>query len=112
MTIKYQNFLNGNFKVMNTIDFSLLKKRFGEENITIQRADLHEALYKAVEPAYFHFKKKIDSFKQTDHKVILFFTDGTKEEVDYVIAADGLHSVFRQSIIPSSTPRYAGYTCW
>lgn len=107
-----QRFLNGHFKVMNTIDFTLLKKRFGEENITIERADLHEALFNAVDPAYFHFNKKVKRFEQTNESVTLFFTDGSEKIVDYVIAADGIYSVFRQTLIPTSTPRYAGYTCW
>lgn len=112
MTLKEQRFLNGQFKVMNTIDFTLLKKRFGEENITIQRADLHHALFAAVDSAYFHFDKKVEQFEQTNQHVLLTFTDGMEKVVDYVIAADGIHSVFRQTLIPSSTPRYAGYTCW
>src|SRR5690625_3735464 len=44
MSLHEQRFLNGNFDVMNSIDFTLLKERCGEENITIERADLHEAL--------------------------------------------------------------------
>src|SRR5699024_10790350 len=110
--LKEQRFLNGNFDVMNTIDFSLLKKRFGEENITIQRADLHEALFSAVNPAYFHFNKEVASFEQSNEYVTLTFTDGQKKTFDYVIAADGIHSIFRQTFIPASKPRYAVYTCW
>jgi|SRR5690625_195136 len=112
MTLKEQRFLNGHFKEMNKIDFTLLKKRFGEENITIQRADLHEALYRAVDPTYFHFNKKVEHFKQTNQEVTLHFADGSEEIVDYVIAADGIHSIFRQTLMPNSKPRYAGYTCW
>lgn len=112
MTLNEQRFLNGNFKVMNSIDFTLLKKRFGEENIAIERANLHKAILKTVNPAYIHFNKKVESFKQTSQNVILTFTDGTKKIVDYVIAADGINSIFRQCLVPNSTPRYAGYTCW
>lgn len=112
MPLTEQRFLNGHFNVMNTIDFTLLKKRFGEENITIERADLHEALFGAVDPSYFHFNKRVETFKQSNKKVTLYFTDGTKEVVDYVMAADGINSVFRKTLLPESTPRYAGYTCW
>ncbi|MUV37629.1 Salicylate 1-monooxygenase [Lentibacillus sp. JNUCC-1] len=112
MTLKEQRFLNGDFKVMNRIDFSLLKKRFGEENITIQRADLHHALFEAVDPAYVHFGKKVANFQQTQDNVTLAFIDGTEAVADYVIAADGIHSVFREALVNSSLPRYTGYTCW
>lgn len=112
MTLDEQRFLNDDFKVMNSIDFTMLKKRFGEENITIQRADLHKALFAAVDSTYFHFNKQVKQFKQTSEKVFLTFVDGSKEVVDYVIAADGIDSIFRQTLIPKSIPRYAGYTCW
>lgn len=107
-----QRFLNGNFKLMNTIDFTLLKKRFGEENIAIHRADLHEALHEAINANTLHFNKKVEQFKQTDEKVLINFTDGTSKEADYLIAADGINSIFRQTLVPGSKPRYGGYTCW
>lgn len=107
-----QHFLNEDFQVMNTIDFTLLKKRFGEENITIERADLHQTLFDAIDPTYVHFNKRVLTFEQTEENVTLTFTDGTVNVADYVIAADGLRSIFRQTLLPSSVPRYAGYTCW
>lgn len=112
MPLKEQRFLNERGDIMNTIDFSLLKKRFGEETIAIQRADLHEALFDAVDPSTFHFHKRVQSFTESKSGVTLYFSDQSKVTHDYVIAADGIHSLFRQTINPNATPRYAGYTCW
>lgn len=112
MPLVEQRFLNSDMKVMNTIDFSLLKDRFGEENITIQRADLHQALFDGVDAEFFHFNKKITGFSQNSLGVSLTFNNQDTEEFDYVIAADGIHSAFRQVLAPDSKPRYAGYTCW
>ena len=112
MPLHEQRFLDGNSNVMNTIDFTLLKKKFGEENIAIERSDLHRALFAGLDSNYFHFNKKVNSFKQTNEKVTVNFTDNTSISADYVIAADGIHSIFRQTLIPKSKPRYAGYTCW
>src|SRR5690625_764433 len=112
MPLHEQRFLNGKFQVMTTIDFSQLKKRFGEENIAVQRADLHEALFHSIDPQYFHFGKKLIRFKQTAENVLLRFADNTEVMADYVIAADGIHSIVRQTLLPTSKPRYAEYTCW
>src|SRR5699024_10480502 len=60
MSLKKQRFLNGKFEEMNSIDFTLLKKRFGEENIAIERSDLHTALFTAIDQTYFHFNKKVN----------------------------------------------------
>lgn len=112
MPLWEQRFLNGKLDVMNKIDFSLLKEKFGEETITIHRAHLHEALFHAVDTDYFHFDKKVTDFVQYDEHVTLMFQDNVKRNFDYVIAADGIHSIFRQMLVPDSGPRYAGYTCW
>lgn len=112
MPLKEQRFFNGELNLMNKIDFSLLKKRYGEETITIERSNLHHALHTAIDPSNISFNMEVISFKQTNEKVTLYFANGQKKSYDYVIAADGIHSLFRQSLIPKSRPRYAGYTCW
>lgn len=42
----------------------------------------------------------------------IFFEDGSKQETEFLIAADGIHSAIRKKLIPDSEPRFAGYTCW
>jgi 2-polyprenyl-6-methoxyphenol hydroxylase-like FAD-dependent oxidoreductase len=44
--------------------------------------------------------------------VSVLFKDGSSREFDFVVASDGIHSLFRQTLVPNSQPRYAGYTCW
>src|SRR5690625_446704 len=97
---------------MNSIDFTLLKEKFGEENIAIQRADLHEALFQSIDPAYIHFQHEVTDFTQDEDRVLVTFNHHDEKSFDYVIAADGIHSVFRQMLVPNSRPRYANYTCW
>lgn len=112
MPLTTQRFLNEKGQVMNTIDFSLLKDRFGEETITIQRADLHEALFDALDAKSFHFNKQVEAFEEKEEAVQLYFSDQTTAEHEYIIAADGIHSLFRKTLFPKHHARYAGYTCW
>lgn len=112
MPLYEQRFYDERGRLMNTIDFTLLKKRFGEETITIQRADLHKALFDAIDTDTFHFNKRVDSFIQDNSGVTLSFSDNTNARHDYIIAADGVHSLFRHTLLPNAEPRYAGYTCW
>src|SRR5690606_39263464 len=51
-------------------------------------------------------------FKQESSGVTLFFSDGSSSHADYLIAADGIHSVFRKRLLLTSKIRYSGYTCW
>jgi 2-polyprenyl-6-methoxyphenol hydroxylase-like FAD-dependent oxidoreductase len=81
-------------------------------NFTIHRADLHEVLLRHLTVGTLQVGRLCVDFIQTSSDVKLVFQDGTSFNADYVIACDGIHSVFRKKLIPGSTPRYAGYTCW
>lgn len=110
--LKTQLFLNKKGTILNSIDFSSFQKRFGQSNITIQRADLHQALYDQLLPHTLHLHKRCIQVEQLEDGCIVHFEDGTTVTCDYVIAADGLHSPIRQQYVPNSKPRYAGYMCW
>jgi 2-polyprenyl-6-methoxyphenol hydroxylase-like FAD-dependent oxidoreductase len=107
-----QSFLNAKGETLNTINFSVLKEQFGQENITIHRADLHRTLLDVLEPNTIQYNKKCVHVDQNEEKVTAYFEDGAEITSDLLIAADGIHSTIRKKLIPDSEPRYAGYTCW
>ncbi|MBK9017327.1 MAG: FAD-dependent monooxygenase [Saprospiraceae bacterium] len=59
-----------------------------------------------------HLNKRVWDFRSHDHGVDIRFADCSVVNTDYVIAADGIHSIFREMLLPTSKIRYAGYTCW
>src|SRR5699024_11808075 len=83
-----------------------------DRNVTGVQTCALPIFFQAVDPSFFHFNKRVERFFQVDDGVTLFFTDGSSTTVNYVIAADGIHSIFRQTLFPTSIPRYPGYTCW
>ncbi|MBK3495918.1 FAD-dependent monooxygenase [Viridibacillus sp. YIM B01967] len=107
-----QVFQNSHGKTLNTIDFGAIKRLYGQENITIQRADLHSTLLDTLAEETVKYSKKCVDVVTEDEHVTAFFEDGTYVTVDLLIAADGIHSPIRQKLVPGSAPRYAGYTCW
>lgn len=93
-------------------DSEKISKKYNTvNNFTIHRADLHEVLRQQFSGDIRLGKGCVD-FTQTSTGVNLIFQDGTSHNTDYVIACDGVHSVFRKKLVPESQPRYAGYTCW
>ncbi len=73
MPLHQQIFLDRHFNIMNTIDFSLLKTRFGEETITIQRGDLHRALKEQLDSHFLHFDHEVVDFRSDKEKVEIIF---------------------------------------
>ncbi|MCM3714422.1 FAD-dependent monooxygenase [Halalkalibacter oceani] len=110
--LEKQVFLNGRGRKMTELNFSLIDERFGAKNITIHRGELLRMLQQALPAKSIQLKKRCIDFKQSKDKVEVIFEDGSKDEADFVIAADGIHSFFRRKLVPGSVPRYAGYTCW
>jgi len=81
-------------------------------NFTIHRADLHEVLLRHLNEGSLQLGRTCIDFAQDASGVKITFQDGSTAEADYVIACDGVHSIFRKKLLPESLPRYAGYTCW
>lgn len=87
-------------------------EKYGADNFTIHRARLHQVLMSFLKPEDVHTGKRCVDFKKEGNKIRLHFSDGSSGLVDYLIAADGIHSPVRQKLAPHSRVRYAGYTCW
>jgi len=108
LTIKDQK---GN--ILTQTDAEKISRKLGVvNNFAIHRGDLHNVLLQQLKTDTVVLGKACVDFEQSPNGVVLHFEDGSREEADYVIACDGIHSVFRKKLVPQSEPRYAGYTCW
>lgn len=56
--------------------------------------------------------KALQDFVETQSGVSASFADGTVEQFDLLIGADGYKSIVRDRLHPNSTPEYAGYILW
>jgi 2-polyprenyl-6-methoxyphenol hydroxylase-like FAD-dependent oxidoreductase len=98
---------------LNTTEAERINKKYGLVNtLTLHRADLHHVLQHFLKPRTVKPAKQCIGFIQSEHCVKLYFSDGTIAEEEFVIAADGIHSVFRKKLVPHRSLRYSGYTCW
>jgi 2-polyprenyl-6-methoxyphenol hydroxylase-like FAD-dependent oxidoreductase len=88
---------NPDGKVLMTIDSEEVSRRFGVvNNFAMHRADLHDVLIKQLPEDVVKLNKACVDFTQNDAGVDISFADGSKVHADYVIAADGIHSVVRK----------------
>ena len=73
---------------------------------------LYHVLRSAFPDARYHNGKHLMSFTQDAEAVEARFADGEIVSADLLIAADGLRSAVRQSLLPQVRPQYAGYIAW
>jgi len=73
---------------------------------------LYHVLREAFPDERYHNGKHLRSFEQDDAGVSATFADGEGVRADLLIAADGLRSGVRQTLLPDTKPLYAGYIAW
>jgi 2-polyprenyl-6-methoxyphenol hydroxylase-like FAD-dependent oxidoreductase len=80
-----------------------MKQRFGQPAVNMCRATLNEALINKAwcENVELRFEKRLVAIEdRADRPVVAHFADGSTAEGDFVIGADGVHSVVRGHVIP------------
>ena len=74
----------------------------------MHRADLVNFLAAALPADVVHTGHQCSGFTQDGDKARVSFANGAVAEVDVVVAADGMHSVLRQNVVPPARPVFSG----
>jgi 2-polyprenyl-6-methoxyphenol hydroxylase-like FAD-dependent oxidoreductase len=85
---------------------------FGHGVLAMHRADLHAALLEQLPRDAVLLNKRATGFDEEEDGVRTSFFDNTVEHAAFLIGADGLNSVIRSHLFPSSRLRYSGQYCW
>jgi 2-polyprenyl-6-methoxyphenol hydroxylase-like FAD-dependent oxidoreductase len=99
---------NGNI-VGAPVDLASLAK-VGKPVITIERANLHEVLVKCLSKTTLRLGTTIQEFKNEETSVKVTFSDGSKDEFDLVVAADGIRSAMRESLFGKDELEFYGWS--
>lgn len=75
-------------------------------------ARLYYVLKAAFPNERYHNGKHLVSFSQDAHAASATFADGETVTGDLLIAADGIRSAVRRTMLPAAKPIYAGYVAW
>jgi 2-polyprenyl-6-methoxyphenol hydroxylase-like FAD-dependent oxidoreductase len=73
---------------------------------------LYRALKDALPAKFYRPGMQLKSFEQSDKKITALFADGSRDEADLLVAADGMNSTVRRQLMPELAPQYAGYVAW
>ena len=100
-------------KILQRIKYEDCIERYGYGTTAIQRSVLQDILLRYLKPnTLFLNKSCVEVGHLPGGKAVAFFADGTKEEADFLLGADGLRSVVRKYVQGEVPYRYSGQTCW
>ncbi|MGO4326869.1 FAD-dependent monooxygenase [Cupriavidus sp. 2TAF22] len=86
--------------------------RYGAPQLTMHRGDLMTALEGALPSACVKLGKKATEIIPREAGATLRFADGTQEDVDVLIGADGIHSAVRAAILGPEHPVFTGVVAY
>ncbi len=85
---------------------------YGEHTYTAHRADLLDALGRAVPPGTVRLGQRLTAIGVNGATATLTFADGETAEADVVIGADGIHSVIRAALTEQVPPVHSGLSAF
>lgn len=78
----------------------------------MHRADILKVLADALPASAIHTGHRCIGFSQDEAGAHLAFENGNVAHADFVIAADGIHSVLQKYVVEPSAPEYAGFRAY
>lgn len=86
-------------------------ERYGQATVAIGRSELHGILRNAL-TAPVVTGAEVTGYTEHPDGVSLHFADGTSEEGDLLVGADGVRSAVRAQLLGPQPPDYTGYIAW
>nr|AGK29866.1 FAD-binding protein [Volvariella volvacea] len=91
--------------------WSVRKERYGHSQLMLPRAAVHEALLQDIPSGVAVWGARVKDIRENEEGVEIEFEDGSVENVDLVVGADGVRSVIRECIFSGQYPaEYDGLT--
>lgn len=73
---------------------------------------LYSVLKQALPAERYHNGRVLSGFEQDAAGVTATFADGAQVRASLLVAADGVRSLVRRTLLPQVEPQYAGYVAW
>src|SRR6476646_5098121 len=87
-------------------------EKYGAPYYTFHRADLLDALASGLDHGTIHTGHRLIGVEDRGDRIMLAFANGTEFEAEFVIGADGVRSVIRQTLYGADNPTYTGQMVW
>jgi salicylate hydroxylase len=86
--------------------------QFGAAPATVHRADLLTVLARALGEDAVQLGRRCVGVENHSSTAVAHFEDGSQDEADVVVGADGIHSAVRAALHGADQPRFTGKICY
>ncbi len=107
----YRDWQTGEVLMTNPL-MPQINEHFGAPYYHAHRADLLGVLTEGLKSEHVKLGRKIVSVGQKGDRVFATLTDGSVEEGDVLIGADGIHSLVRGQVFQADAPQSSGCVAW
>jgi 2-polyprenyl-6-methoxyphenol hydroxylase-like FAD-dependent oxidoreductase len=99
-------------KLLTSWSVAKTEQAVGAPTVGVRRPDLHRVLAAGVDPGAIVLGRECTAVEQSPDGVLARFADGTEEQGDILIGADGLRSTVRKGLLGDEELRFAGIASW
>ncbi|MDJ0637340.1 MAG: FAD-dependent monooxygenase [Paracoccaceae bacterium] len=89
-----------------------LVKRLPYPQVVTSWDRIHRILRVLMPEGTYRLGRGITGYQETESGVLAEFEDGSREEADLIVGADGFRSAIRGQMLPEVQPQYSGYVVW
>jgi len=105
------HFATSTGRVIGTYPVGEFVERYGQPTVAIGRSDLHGILRDAL-TAPVVTGAEVTGYTEHADGVSVHFADGTSQDGDLLVGADGVRSAVRAGLLGPQPPDYTGYIAW
>jgi salicylate hydroxylase len=98
--------------LLRTPQAGAMETAFGFPHYQTHRADLLNALLRAIPEERVHPGHRLTRLTNHDDRVEAEFDNGARVTADLLVGADGIHSAVRDSLLGPQEPRFTGCACY
>jgi 2-polyprenyl-6-methoxyphenol hydroxylase-like FAD-dependent oxidoreductase len=102
---------NGHGAEIHSYDLGTMLDRFGYSG-GLMRGELLTLLRSRCTDVPLHFGTSVTEVEETDDKVVVTLSNGSRDDCDLLVAADGIHSTVRRSLFGEVSDHDTGWGCW